>query len=68
MEDFIVRFTTDLIGRLTGPLAFRLILQPGMAMFFACRDGLAHGRVGHPTCGACSPDHLRRDTVACARR
>src|SRR5262245_15880016 len=48
MEDFLVRFTTDLIGRLTGPLAFRLILQPGVAMFFACRDGLADAREGRP--------------------
>ncbi len=40
MDDVLSRFVTDLIGRITGPLSFRLILQPMMAIFFAVRDGL----------------------------
>ena len=48
MEDVLTRFVTDLIGRLTGPLSFRLILQPMMATFFAVRDGLKAEREGRP--------------------
>ena len=48
MEDLLNRMFTDLIGRLAGPLTFRLFLQPAMAMFFAYRDGLADAREGRP--------------------
>ena len=48
MEALATRLVADLIGRVTGPLTFRLILQPAMAMFFACRDGLADAREGRP--------------------
>lgn len=48
MEDLLNRLVTDLLGRLTGPLTFRLFLQPAIAMFFACRDGLADARAGRP--------------------
>jgi hypothetical protein len=46
VDDVVIRFDSDLIGRLTGPSTFRLILQPAMAAFFAVRDGLraAHER------------------------
>ena len=42
MEDLIarlVRFPGDLIGRIDGPMTFRLLLQPLMAVAFAIRDG-----------------------------
>lgn len=39
MDDLLLRFWQDLIGRLEGPLTFRLVLQPVIAMFFAIRDG-----------------------------
>jgi hypothetical protein len=39
MDDMWVRFTTQLIDRVTGPLHFRLVLQPLMAAFFAIRSG-----------------------------
>lgn len=42
------RIYTDLIGRVTGPLHFRLLLQPAMAAFFGVRDGLADAREGKP--------------------
>ena len=34
-----MRFVNDLIGRIDGPMKFRLVLQPIMAMVFAIRDG-----------------------------
>ena len=48
MEEFVTRFFTDLIGRVTGPMSFRLFLQPAVAAFFAFRDGLADAREGRP--------------------
>jgi len=48
MEEWITRFSSDLVGRLTGPMTFRLVLQPTMAMFYAIRDGLKDARAGHP--------------------
>jgi hypothetical protein len=46
MDDLIYRFTHDLIGRIGGPLSFRLILQPLMSTFFAVRDGLRDAKTG----------------------
>jgi len=46
--DPLHRMVTDLIGRLTGPLHFRLLLQPAMATFFGIRDGLKDAREGQP--------------------
>ena len=46
--DVLSRVWADLMGRLTGPMTFRLYLQPGMAVFFAIRDGLADARAGRP--------------------
>ena len=48
VEDVLTRFVTDLIDRLTGPLSFRLILQPMIATFFAVRDRLKAERQGRP--------------------
>jgi hypothetical protein len=48
MEDIVIRFVSDLIGRLTGPLMMRLFLQPTVAGFFAVRDGLKDAREGRP--------------------
>ena len=39
MHDLATRFLTDLLGRIDGPMKFRLVLQPIMAMVFAVRDG-----------------------------
>jgi hypothetical protein len=46
MDDPLTRLWSDLIGRLTGPMTFRLILQPVMATIFACRDGMTDARTG----------------------
>ena len=48
MDDVIARIWTDLIGRINGPMSFRIILQPVMAILFAFRDGLADARAGRP--------------------
>ena len=46
IEDMLVRVWDQLIGQDHGPLKFRLILQPAMALFFAVRDGLRDARAG----------------------
>lgn len=48
MEDVIARYVGDMFGRVSGPLSFRLILQPAMAAFFAIRAGWRDGRAGRP--------------------
>jgi hypothetical protein len=48
MDDMWTRLGTDLIDRVTGPMKFRLVLQPLMAAFFAIRAGLADARAGKP--------------------
>jgi hypothetical protein len=46
MEHVVARIWDDLLGRADGPLTFRLILQPAMAIAFAIRDGLKDARAG----------------------
>jgi hypothetical protein len=46
MDDMWTRFVTDMVGRVSGPMQFRLVLQPAMAAFFAIRSGLADARAG----------------------
>jgi hypothetical protein len=48
MEDFLTRFVENLIGRVSGPMTFRIILQPLMAALFGIRDGLKDAREGKP--------------------
>jgi hypothetical protein len=48
MDHFIARVTENLIARVTGPMKFRLLLQPCMAIFFAIREGLKDAQVGKP--------------------
>jgi hypothetical protein len=48
MEDVIARYIGDMYGRVSGPLSFRLILQPAMAAFFAIRGGWRDGLAGRP--------------------
>jgi hypothetical protein len=42
----IAEFFDSLVARSTGPLKFRLVLQPVMAAFFAIRSGIRDGRQG----------------------
>jgi hypothetical protein len=46
MDDIWTRLMTDMAERVTGPMKFRLVLQPVMAAFFAIRSGLADARNG----------------------
>ena len=48
MDDVLVRFWENLVGRVTGPLTFRLILQPAIAIFLAIRAGRRDARAGKP--------------------
>lgn len=48
MDDTLARIWTDLVARLTGPFAFRFVLQPVMGLFFAWRDGVQDARTGRP--------------------
>jgi hypothetical protein len=46
MDDILTRFAEAVTVRITGPMKFRLLLQPTMAAFFAIRAGLADARRG----------------------
>ena len=53
MEDLIgfivasvTRMMENLVGRVHGPMSFRLVLQPLMAVIFAIRDGRKDAREG----------------------
>lgn len=48
MDDFWARFFGDLVDRVSGPMKFRLVLQPLMAAFFAIRSGLRDAKAGKP--------------------
>ncbi len=51
MEERLRQLLPDLIGRVHGPFAFRLILQPLSAAIIACRAGLRDARSGRPAYG-----------------
>ena len=62
MEDIIARIWENIAGRTHGPLTFRLILQPLMAIIFAVRDGRKDSLEGnHPYFWAIftTPEHRR---------
>lgn len=48
MDDVLTRIGTQLLERVSGPMKFRLVLQPCMAAFFAIKAGLADARLGKP--------------------
>ena len=48
MVEVLSRIFEDLIGRVSGPMSFRLLLQPGVATFLAIKAGLQDAREGHP--------------------
>jgi hypothetical protein len=43
---FLSNYWTDFLGRFDGPLHFRLLMQPLMAVVFAIRDGNRDAREG----------------------
>jgi hypothetical protein len=48
IQEILTRFWDQLLARESGPLAFRLILQPIMVTILAIRDGLSDARAGRP--------------------
>jgi hypothetical protein len=48
MIDPVTRIITNLAGRITGPLTFRLVLQPAVAIIAATRAGIADARADRP--------------------
>ena len=46
MDQIWERVGSQLLHRVSGPMKFRLVLQPAMAAFFAIRSGLADARAG----------------------
>jgi hypothetical protein len=48
MDHLVARIADNLMARVTGPMKFRLVLQPGMAIFLAIREGLKDARQGKP--------------------
>lgn len=48
MDEMWIRFIDNLTDRVTGPMKFRLLLQPVMAVIFATVSGLKDARTGKP--------------------
>jgi hypothetical protein len=48
MHHMWARVGTQLLARVSGPLKFRLVLQPAMACYLAIRSGLADAKKGKP--------------------
>ena len=48
MDDIWMRIVDNLSDRVTGPMKFRLVLQPVMASIFAIMSGLKDARAGNP--------------------
>jgi hypothetical protein len=48
MDPIFARVAHNMVERVTGPMKFRLLLQPAMATFFAIRDGLKDARECNP--------------------
>ena len=48
MEELLTRIFDNLIDRVSGPMKFRLILQPLMAVIFAVSSGLKDAKEGRP--------------------
>jgi hypothetical protein len=48
MDEAFRQAWEELFGRLTGPMSFRLIIQPVMATYLAIRAGWADAREGRP--------------------
>ena len=46
IQEFLTRFWDQLIAQSSGPLSFRLILNPVMATILAVLDGLKDARAG----------------------
>jgi hypothetical protein len=48
MEELLMRIWANVMDRVGGPMTFRLVLQPIMAMLLAVRAGVKDAREGRP--------------------
>jgi hypothetical protein len=48
MDELLARVWGDLVGRVSGPMSFRLVLQPAVAVILAIRAGVHDARDGRP--------------------
>jgi hypothetical protein len=48
MQEIITRGWENLLGRWEGPMSFRVIVQPAVAVMLAIRAGLKDARAGRP--------------------
>jgi hypothetical protein len=48
MEDILMRIVHDLIDRVSGPMHFRVFMQPAMATIFAVLAGLKDAKTNKP--------------------
>ena len=55
----IARGWENLLGRLDGPMSFRILMQPAMAAFFAIRAGIRDARENNPTFLGCALSNPR---------
>jgi hypothetical protein len=46
MEEFLNKLAELVLGRAEGPMNFRLLLQPAVAILLALRDGMADAKAG----------------------
>jgi TRAP-type C4-dicarboxylate transport system permease large subunit len=65
IDDIFSRVAENLIGRVSGPMKFRLVLQPMMAAIFAIRAGLKDAKEGRPAYfwAIFTEPALRRDLI-----
>jgi hypothetical protein len=48
MGDTLLRFWADLVARIDGPMSFRVVLQPMVAIALGIRAGIVDARTGKP--------------------
>jgi hypothetical protein len=62
MDELLARVWDNLVGRVGGPMSFRFVLQPAVAVFLAIRAGVRDARQGRPAYFwtiLTNPDHRR---------
>jgi hypothetical protein len=59
LVDTIARGWENLVSRLGGPMSFRFLIQPAVAIFFAVRAGVRDARENKPTFLGCALSNPR---------
>jgi hypothetical protein len=64
MDELLARIWEHLMGRVSGPMSFRLVLQPTVAVILAVRAGLQDARTGSAAYGwAVLTDSVHRQAL-----